>query len=196
MIFSEDATGFSLDATPLKSEEQLKNGLWLTLVGINETPPHIAFISNGSYYSLSARKVDCGSSLSRFLNVLERRYIPILFVHILTDKVIAGNEAISVNLLVEKIYKDLYPLENTENTCLSPIKALFSEYYSDEFSNVNYVFELLALAEKKGLIKECASLFCGDANSNIVTLPKYTMAQIKNKIQEISSLNNPTHAVH
>ena len=193
MIFSEDKNSFALDATPLKSEEQLKNGLWLIIVGVNEIPPHIAIINGGKYYSQSARKVDSGTPLEKFLNVIQRKHVPTVFINV---NVIARNETISINSLLEKIYKNIQPLSNTEATCLSPIKAFFAEYHSVEFKNVNYVFELLALAESKALLKESASLFCEGANSNIVTLPKYTIVQIKNKIQEISSLNITTHAAH
>jgi hypothetical protein len=58
MIFSEDTASFSLVTVPLTSGEQIKSGLWLVLVGVNETPPHVALVSNNKYYSLSARKVE------------------------------------------------------------------------------------------------------------------------------------------
>jgi hypothetical protein len=188
--------------------EQLKSGLWLILVGVNEIPPHIAIINEGKYYSQSARKVDCGTTFEKLMNAIQRKRIPTVLINIGISTVIARKEAphfygmpqhcgtISTNLLLEKIYKNLQPLGNAENTCLTPIRLFFSEYCSDEFKNANYVFELLALAEKKGLLKESVSLFCGDSNSNVVTLPKYTIAQIKNKIREISSFNTTTHATH
>lgn len=190
MIFSEDTNSFYLHAAPAKSFEQLTNGLWLALIGVNEIPPHIALVSDGKYYSLSAHKVDCGTPLERFTNTIGRKHIPTLFIKL--TNIIARNEAISVNLSLNTIYRNLKPLSNTENTCLSPIKAFFTEYYSAEFANANYVFELLALAERKGILKEPVSLFYKDTHSNIVTLPKYTMAEIKNKIRSLSSLKNKT----
>jgi len=177
MIFSEDNTSFSLIANPLISLENIKSGLWLALVGVNETPPHISLISDGKYYSLSTRKVDCGSPLTKFLNAVERKRIPSLFVRIESQPQIHN---------LDSHYENLQPLNNTENTCLSPIKAFFAENFSSEFSEVKFVFELLALAEKKDLLKECVSLFSDNTNSKIITLPKYTMLQIKNRIQEIS----------
>jgi hypothetical protein len=110
------------------------------------------------------------------------------------DNVIATNKAISANLLLDSVYSNIEPLSNSENTCLSPIKDFFADFYSPQFSKINYVFELLAQAEKKRMLKECVSLSPEDSNSNIVTLPKYTMAEIKNKIRVLSlqsiSLNN------
>jgi hypothetical protein len=179
MSFFEDDISFSLNVIPLKPEVRLTNGLWLVLAGINEIPPHIALISDGTYYSLSTRRVDCGSPIERLMNALNRSHRPTLFVHIEAK----GNTTLSL----EKIYAGLHALSNTEKTCLAPIKEVFAESYSNEFSSVNYVFELLAFAEKKKLIKECVLLFYENANSNIVTLPKYTMAQIKSKISELSS---------
>lgn len=179
MIFFDDDISFSLNVAPFRSLEDIKFGLWLVLVGINETPPHIALISEGKYYSLSTRKVDCGGSLEKFINTLERKHIPSLFVNIKTT-----GQSI---LLLENIYKDLQPLVNTENTCLYPIKQLFMEFYSPDFSGVNYVFELLAVAEKKKLIGECMAVFHKNTNSNIITLPKYSMSQIRNNIHALSS---------
>jgi len=196
MSFYENDSSFSLDTTSLDSTEKLGSGLWLVLVGINEIPPHIALISEGKYYSLSARKVDCGTSLERLTNTLERKQIPTLFVNIEEKTTESANaiassdnyrgEAIPVKSL-QKIYKDLQPLGNSENTCLSPIKDFFAECYSREFTRISYVFELLALCEKKGLLKECLSLYAENTNSNRITLPKYTMAQIRNKINTLST---------
>jgi hypothetical protein len=190
MIFWENESSFSLEAIPLKSFQELDEGLWLALVGINEVPPHIAILSDSKYYSLSTRKVDCGNSIERILDILYRKNIHTLFIRINTKNkvrnyVVARNEAISINLLLGSIYKDLRPLNNAENTCLSPVKEFFASYYSEDFSNVNYVFELLALAERKGLIKECSTINTIENESNRITLPKYTMAQIRNKISAL-----------
>lgn len=190
MIFSEDTNSFSLKVTPTKSGEIFHSGLWLILTGINETPPHIALVVMGKYYSLSTRKVDCGTSLERFMNTLERKHIPTLFIQI----------EIKANLilLVEDIYKDLKPLKDTKSTCLSPIKQLFANAYSQDFLKVDYVFELIALAEQQQLVKECISVFCNDTDSKSITLPKYNMKQIKNRITEIASritsVNPPENA--
>ncbi len=175
MLFLEDNNSFSFSATPLKSIKELEEGLWLLLIGINDVPPHIALAYEGKYYSLTARKLDNGSPLVRLIDTLQRKKIPTLFVHIETN-----NNILS---FLENLYKDLPPLGNTDKTCLSPIKELFATTYSEEFSKSNYIFELLALAQTKGLLKECLSVFCAP---NDVTLPKYTMAQIKNRIQELS----------
>jgi hypothetical protein len=187
MIFFEDTESFSFNATSLSSDGILHSGLWLALIAVHETPPHIALISDGKYYSLSTRKVDNGTPWERFINTLERKKVSTLFVYLKSDNVIARNKAISINLLLHNIYKDLQPLKNIETTCLSPIKQFFTTYYSTQFSSINYVFELLAIAEQQGLLKECVSLFCDDSNSNRITLPKYTMEQIRNKIHEIAS---------
>jgi len=174
MSFSEDAKSFSLEINPLKSEEQLSSGLWLVLAGINETPPHIAIVNEGKYYSLSTRKIDNGSPLERFMNTINRKSIPTVFVHIESTS--------NYEPLLQSIYTDIQLLGNNEDTCLSPIKDFFTIYFSPEFSKVNYIFELLALAERKSLIKECITLFPENTSSNNITLPKYTMAQIRNRI--------------
>lgn len=179
MIFFEDDTSFSFNTSPPQYKEVLTSGLWLILAGIKDTPPHIALINEAKYYSLSTRKVDCGSPLEKFMNAIERKHIPSLFVRLETKK--------NLTFSLEKFYKDLPPLGSNENTCISPIKDLFAEYYSPEFASVDYVFELLALAEKKKILIECISPLCKYTCTNIVTLPKYNITQIRNKIEALSS---------
>ncbi len=195
MIFFEGDKTFSLKTDSFTSGE-LDKGLWIVLAGVNETPPHIALISDGKYYSVSTKKVDNESPAEIFIQALNRKKIPALFIGIKTgSNVIIRNEtrpngssgrAILPNLLFE-IYKDLQPLGVHNETCLSPIKEVFKQYFSPEFTEVNYVFELLALAEKKGLLENCISLNCVTPNSNVITLPKYSMAQIRNRINQLST---------
>ena len=176
MIFSRDDKSFSFQTSQLESEQDLADRLWLTLIGINEIPPHIALISEGKYYSVSAKKVDLGSSLEALLNTLKRKKIPALFVRINSEPLVRE---------VQSIYSQNEPLGNTNETCLSPIKTVFLSCFSPDFSNVNYVFELLALAEDKGLLKTCCVLNYESRNSNIVTLPTYTKDQIRKRITDL-----------
>ena len=188
MIFTENENTFSFEVSSVKSEKEFNTGLWLVLIGINETPPHIALVYWGKYYSLSTGKVDCGTHVDRIINTIMRKNIPSVFVRVSENTMpIAGNEAASPNILLNSIFKDLKPLTGTEMTCLSPVREFFTACFSSEFIGVNYVFELLALAESKGLLKDCFSLFPLVAASNVITLPKYTMAQIRNTINEIST---------
>jgi len=179
MIFIEDDTSYVLHASPIDSGAILNEGLWLTLIGTNEIPPHIGLINERKYYSLSVHKVDCGSPSERLINMLNRKNIPTLFAHIESRN--------NTGFFLEKFYKDLHLLGNNGNTCLSPIKQFFTQCYSADFYQINYVFELLALAEKKNLLKECKSLFCESTGRNNVTLPKYTMLAINNKIRMLLS---------
>lgn len=179
MIFSELPDSFSFKATSLSSDEILYSGLWLLLVGIHETPPHIALVYDGKYYSLSALKVNNGTPLERFIHIIKRKHIPTLFLRIENNNIITTK--------LQTIYNGLKPLKNTQTTCLSPVKQFFAASYSRQFSGINYVFELLAIAEQQGLLKECVSLFNTQSNLNLITLPKYTVEQIRNKIHEIAS---------
>ncbi len=184
MSFREDPATFSLETIPVKSEKVLYCGLWLVLIGINETPPHIILVNDGKYFSLSVRKVDCGSSVEKLISMLSRKNIPSLFIHIESK-----DSTEKISSLLHTIYKELRPLGNTENTCLSPIKEFFAEYFSRDFSSVNYVFELLALAEKKELLNKCLYMFCKNViNTKTIdiSLRKYTSNDVFEKISILS----------
>lgn len=178
MIFSESDTSFSLFVSPFQSEDELNTGLWLLLIGVNETPPHIALISEGKYYSVSTRKVDCGTPAENFLNAIERKRIPTLFIN-----VVAGNNP----ELLQKIYSGLKPLGDEKTTCLTPIREFFAAFTSAEFKKINYVIDLLSIAERNDMLSKCISFFCNPSETNNVTLPKYTLVQIRTKIHELSS---------
>lgn len=185
MTFFQDAKSFSLSGFSSGSKDFPHKGLWLALIGTNEIPPHAALINEGKYYSLSVNKVDTGSPAEKLLNVLTHKNIPALFIRIETK-----DTGANVTMQLHSIFKEFHPLANTENTCLSPITDFFTIFYSLEFSSIHFVFDLLALAYKKKLIKECVA-FPQYSNSNIITLPKYTMHQIRNKIHALSSLTKP-----
>jgi len=201
MTFTEDEHSFTLKTTQLKSEDELSKGLWLLLVGIHETPPHIALISEGKYYSVSVKKVENGTPAKSFVSAVKRKQIPAVFIEITSPQTPKGalnsatqspfrglgrNESKTINLL-SSIYSDIQPLCITDETCLSPIKSFFTQYFSDEFNDVNYVFELLAIVEKRGMLGDCQSLNNEIPNSNSITLPKYSMAQIRKRINHFST---------
>jgi hypothetical protein len=177
MVFTEDKNSYSLKVNPLLSPEELNKGLWLVMAGVNGIPPHIALIADGKYYSVSTRKVDIGTPMDNFLKAISRRSLPTLFVGINSIK----TEELS------SVFEKYPTLGNGEHSCLWPVRDFFAETFSAEFSGSSLVFELLALAQTQGLLKECRSLFVEEKGT--ITLPKYTSEQILEKINSILKVN-------
>jgi hypothetical protein len=175
-FFFENKESYSLKISDTSTEE-LNSGLWLVLAGVNDIPPHIALINEGSYYSVSAKKVEVGVNASTFLKAISRRSLPTLFV---------GIRSLHLEGLREAFEK--YPtLGNGSHSCLWPVRDFFEEAFSPDYKKVNLVFELLALAQKQQIIKECKSMFVEE--KGIITLPKYTGEQIREKINSLLKVN-------
>ena len=174
-IFSEDKENYSLKISGVSSED-VNEGLWLVLAGVNDIPPHIALISEGKYYSVSARKVEVGVDMSTFLKAISRKNLPTLFFGIKSTNTMGLKEAFQK-----------YPtLGNGPHSCLWPVRDFFAEAFSQEYAKANLVFELLALAQKQQILLECKSLYI---EGKTITLPKYTSEQIRERINSILKVN-------
>ena len=177
-IFSEDKETYSLKISDVSSED-LNTGLWLVLAGVNDIPPHIALISEGKYFSVSARKVEVGVELSTFLKAIGRRSIPTLFVGIKIHP--SGGIRGALNAF------ERYPtLGSGPHSCLWPVRDFFTKAFSSEYAKANLVFELLALAQKQQILMECRSMF---VDGETITLLKYTSEQIRERINSLLKVN-------
>jgi len=185
VIFTENNRSYSLQVNSLSSTEELNKGLWLVIAGVNDIPPHIALIDDGKYYSVSARKVKVAEPVDKFLKAIGRNSLPTLFVGIKQ-----GNQSPQMGGLrgAEAAFQRYPVLGNGDHTCHWPIRDFFVETFSPEFASGDLVFELLAIAQKQGLLTECKSLYV-KSNSSVITLPKYTNEQIKERINSILKIN-------
>jgi hypothetical protein len=189
MIFSENDKEYFLKVEPLISPEELGGGLWLVMAGVDTIPPHIALISDGLYYSVSAKKVDTGTPLQNFLKAISRKTIPTLFVAIKSPApalpMREGEVKVGKSLLMGGLKGDFesYPtLGNGDHSCLWPVRDFFAKSYSEKYGKGEFVFELLKMAQEDNLIVECRSLFTSSSRS---TLPKYSHLEIREKINSI-----------
>jgi hypothetical protein len=189
MTFSESNNSYSLKVNPIISPEELNSGLWIVLAGIDDIPPHIALILAGKYLSVSAKKTDLATPIESLLKALSHRSVPTLFIK-LSESFIQNEELgwAGFGLKTIPIFAEYRTLGNGEHSCLWPIRDFFAKTFSEKYLKASLVFELLAMAEKDGLIIECKSLFLESAVKGTVTLPKYTHEQIREKINSLRLL--------
>ena len=168
----------------LQSPDLLNTGLWMVLAGINEIPPHIALISEGKYYSISARKVEIGEPIEKFLKAISRRTLPTVFVQLRSP--LQGRFS---GVELRDAFSHYPTLGNGEHSCLWPVRDFFVKAFSPEYANCSLVFELLAIAQQQGLLMDCKALFV-EGSIQQLALPKYSVAQIREKINSILTLKN------
>jgi len=189
MIFTENDKEYFLETSRLVSPEELQQGLFTVIAGVDKIPPHIALINEGMYYSVSAKKVEAGVPVVNFFKAISRKTIPALFIEIKrhTGLVSEGGAGITV------IFNSYPVLGNGPHSCLWPVRDFFAETFSKKYSKASFVFELLAIAEKDGLIAGCKSVFMDTpslgspqvGNHSRVVLSKYTQRQIREKINSL-----------
>lgn len=186
MIFSENNTEYFLEVSRLLSPEEVQSGLWLVMAGVDDIPPHIALINDGLYYSVSAKKVETGVPIANFFKAISRKSVPTLFVQIKESPHLGG-----VRGAVGAFQKYL-TLGNGDHSCLWPVRDVFAEIFSKKYKNASLVFELLKMAQEDSLLLGCKALFAEQLSppfkgrhGGAVRLPKYTHAQIREKINSI-----------
>lgn len=190
MVFYQNKNTFTIkfesEFNPL-----LHTGLWIALLGIDETPPHIALIYDNGYYSLSVKKTDVGTPVENILKAIAKNSKPCLFVKINTTNLLTGKEntetPIFANEVAANIFQSYPPLSTSEKgndnaplTCFNPVRDFFCRLFSTNYGKATFVFDLLALAYKDGIIDGVKSV--NFPKQKEITLPKYTHREIREKI--------------
>lgn len=158
------------------NEEQLSSGVWICLIGVHKSPPHLGVISQGKYYTLryNGPRIEAVSSVFK---KLKRKRVPALFVNI---------KSTYDAQKLESAFNRYSGLEPGVSSCLVPIKEVIGEHNSLDLSNVNFIFELLPLLKSIKLIGESK----GVALENLIkdegfTLKTYSKSDIANCISEL-----------
>lgn len=71
-----------------------------------------------------------------------------------------------------------------DNTCLSPVKLFFSEFYAIKRDHIDLIFDLLSELEKNHFIEEAFGANLGTLNENIFYLQPYNRQDLEKQIRE------------
>ena len=156
-------------------EEDLANGVHLTILHASRIPPHIGMVINNHYHSLSIKGQEIDQSVVALIKNSKIRRIPSLFLKIRSHPNFSNEQ---LNELFISSVKQFYKVESGKATCMSPVK-LFFEAYQLPMNNVNYLFDLLPKLYEAGSIENVSSLFIEGSE---FTLPVYTFEDINKGI--------------
>jgi hypothetical protein len=153
-------------------EEDLQKGLFIAVLHATRIPPHIGLIADKTYHSLSIKGQDLNTPIAALIKNTNIRKIPTLFIKI------KSHPTFSAVYLREHFITNIQQFNRVDvgvATCLSPIKLFFEEVYGVSMKDVNYLYELLPLLEREGLITSICSLHLDAENYQ---LPMYTFNEI------------------
>ncbi|HXB40087.1 MAG TPA: hypothetical protein VNZ49_06060 [Bacteroidia bacterium] len=167
-------------------EEEIKKGIYLVLLHANRVPPHIGMMMDNAYHSLSVKGQEINISGDVLMKNISVRKIPTVFIEIKKHPVFSNNH-LSESFI--ELVKQFDKVNTNGNTCLSPVKLFFDEYYALEKANVNLVFDLLNEIQKNNFGIAAFGVNLSPLKENIFYLQPYDQRDLQKQIDlELSKL--------
>lgn len=163
---------------PIESFSKLEKGTFILIMHPEKTPPHIALLVDGLFYSSGVGGVKNGEALSVFWKLVTVKHTPIIFVNI--------KEESNKNIL-NKIFETNYIEENNLTTCLSNVKSYFGESKGIDVSTIALVFDLLDSLKKDIINVYSVNLVLDKDNS--FSIKKYTLKDVYERINTLKLQN-------
>ena len=160
---------------------EIKKGIFLILLHANRVPPHIGMMMDNVYHSLSIKGQEVNVSGEALMKNISVRKIPSVFIEIKKHPVFS-NSHLSESF-AEQV-KMFDKVNATGNTCLSPVKLFFDEYYALEKDKINLVFDLLAGLNGNNFITGAFGANLGVLKENIFYLQRYNLSDLWREIEE------------
>ncbi len=158
----------------------IKKGIYLVLLHANRVPPHIGIMIDNEYHSLTIKGQELNISGNVVLKNIGLRKIPALFIKIKKHPVFS-NQHLNESF-IEQV--KMFERVNSEgNTCLSPIRLFFEEFYAINKVKVSLVFDLLDALKENEFISETCGMNLGETKGNIFYLQPYNEADLQVQIE-------------
>ena len=159
--------------------DRIKKGVYLVLLNANQVPPHIGLLIDNMYHSLTIKGQELNINGNVLLKNIALRKIATIFIKLKKHPVFSTNfmneTFIEQVKLFDKVNEDA-------NTCMSPIRLFFEEFYAIPKENVELIFDLLTALKENDFIDS----ICGtniEINENIFYLQTYNKAELKRQIK-------------
>jgi len=160
---------------------QVKRGIYLVLLHANRVPPHIGMMIDHTYHSLSIKGREVNVSGDALLKNISLRKIPAVFVEIEKHPVFSDSH------LSESFAEQVMSFDkvNTEgNTCLSPVRLFFEEFYAIDKRKISLVFDLLRELAENQYSRNAFGAHLGALKENIFYLQPYNRRDLEKQIEE------------
>lgn len=164
----------------LKAEE-VKKGIYLVLQHANRVPPHIGMMMDNKYHSLSIKGQEINVSGEALLKNISVRKIPSVFLEIKRHPVFSNDHL--GESFAEQV-KQFDKVNTSGNTCLSPVKLFFGEFYALDASAIDLVFDLLEGLKKNNFTGPAFGAHLGTLKENNFYLQPYKRADLDKQIEE------------
>ncbi len=159
--------------------EKIKKGVFLVLQHANRVPPHIGLMMDNIYHSLSIKGQELNVSGEVLLKNISVRKIPSVFLEIQKHPVFSNDHL--GESFAEQV-KQFDKVSPDGNTCLSPVKLFFSEFYALDPHKIDLVFDLLEGLKKNNFAGSALGAHLGTLKENIFYLQPYKREDLDKQI--------------
>ena len=161
--------------------EDLNEGLYIFMYRATRIPPHLGIINNGKLFEITLKGPNVNYPASRFVDIIKSKYTKTIFFKLSVPE----NEYLINETIEEKVWK--YNKVSLSTSCLFPIKDFLENTYNIDVQQASFIFELLPVLKKEGLIERVFQLNMErHMNDNVIELSTYTQEEIVNCINALN----------
>jgi hypothetical protein len=158
--------------------EALKKGTWLAIIHAQRIPPHIGLIISGNYNSLTIKEHELNINSDVLIKTIIQKKIKSVFVKVVPHPVFSLDHQLAI---FQEHLKTFGYVKQNENTCLSPIKQFFQEFYAIPLNESELLFDFMIRLNDNDYL-EYASALNMELDKGI-DLPCYTIEELNEKIK-------------
>lgn len=157
---------------------EVRKGVFLVLLHANRVPPHIGLMMDFKYHSLAIKGRELNVSGEAILKNIALRKIPAVFMRIKKHPVFSNEHQGECFAEILKQFDRV----NNNDTCLSPVRQFFSEFYAIDKARIDLVFDLLEALKQNNFAEDAFGAHLGPLKGNIFYLQPYNRQDLEKQI--------------
>ena len=159
--------------------DDVKKGVYLVLLHANAVPPHIGLLIDNTYHSLTVKGQELNINGNVLLKNISLRKICAVFIKLKKHPVFSVGHINETFIEQVKLFDKV---NQSGNTCLSPIRLFFEEFYAIPKEHIKLIFDLLDHLKANEFIDKSYGTNLGALKEHIFYLQTYNEADLKDQI--------------
>lgn len=156
------------------TKELLQQGNYILLMHPDKTPPHIAMLCNGLFFSHGVSGTKIAEDFSLFWKYINQKNTPIIFVKTSFNSNITD---------LKSSFSNLNFGQDKQETCLTPIKSYFNDYQNINKHQLKLIFNLLEAIKEQ--IEGVYSIHL-KLDNDTYSIKAYTLEEVYQRIQNLN----------
>lgn len=157
----------------------MAKGIYLVLLHADKVPPHIGLLIDNTYHSLTIKGQELNINGNVLFKNISLRKICTVFIKIKKHPVFSNNHLNEA--FIEQV-KQFDKVNDDTNTCLSPIRLFFDEFYAIPKGDIKLVFDLLDALQTNDFISTACGTNMLALKENTFYLQTYNETDLKKQI--------------